>query len=70
VENVLIIPVNELVEGDLLGRGLYAPDGRLMLKEGITLNSNLIDGIKKLGHRYISVESSIAVPTASIINRI
>jgi HD-GYP domain-containing protein (c-di-GMP phosphodiesterase class II) len=53
---MLIIPVNELVEGDLLGRGLYAADGRLMLKQGVTLNGNLIEGIKRLGHRYISVE--------------
>lgn len=53
---MLIIPVNELVEGDLLGRGLYATDGRLMLKQGVTLNDKLIEGIKRLGHRYISVE--------------
>jgi putative nucleotidyltransferase with HDIG domain len=53
---MLIIPVNELVEGDLLGRGLYASDGRLMLKQGVTLNGSLIDGIKRLGHRYITVE--------------
>ncbi len=53
---MLIIPVNELVEGDLLGRGLYSADGRLMLKQGVTLNNSLIDGIRKLGHRYISVE--------------
>ena len=53
---MLIIPVNELVEGDSLGRCLYAADGRLMLKQGVTLNGKLIEGIKRLGHRYISVE--------------
>ncbi|MCD9022743.1 HD-GYP domain-containing protein [Cohnella silvisoli] len=53
---MLIIPVNELVEGDLLGRGLYAADGRLMLKQGVTLNGSLIDGIRRLGYRYIFVE--------------
>ncbi len=52
---MLIIPVNELEEGDLLSRGLYAADGRLMLKQGVSLNGNLIDGIKRLGHRYVSV---------------
>jgi hypothetical protein len=30
-----IIPVNELVEGDSLGRDLYSADGRLMLKQGV-----------------------------------
>ena len=53
---MLIIPVNELVEGDSLGRCLYAADGRLMLRQGVTLNGKLIEGIKRLGHRYISVE--------------
>jgi HD-GYP domain-containing protein (c-di-GMP phosphodiesterase class II) len=53
---MLIIPVNELEDGDKLGRGLYTVDGRLMLKQGVALNGSLIDGIKRLGHRYISVE--------------
>lgn len=52
---MLIVPVEQLVEGDLLGRGVYAADGRLMLKEGITLNDRLIEGIKRLGQRYIFV---------------
>ncbi|MFD0672936.1 HD-GYP domain-containing protein [Cohnella sp. GCM10027633] len=52
---MLIVPVEQLVEGDLLGRGIYAADGRLMLKEGATLNDRLIEGIKRLGQRYIFV---------------
>jgi hypothetical protein len=53
---MLIIPVNELMKGDLLGRGLYSEDGRLMLKQGVTLNESLIEGIKRLGYSYIFVE--------------
>lgn len=53
---MLIVPVEQLVEGDLLGRGIYAPDGRLMLKEGVALNERLIEGIKRLGQRYIFVK--------------
>jgi hypothetical protein len=51
-----IVSVNELVEGDQLGRGLYTSEGRLLLKQGITLNHRLIEGIKRLGHSYIFVE--------------
>jgi putative nucleotidyltransferase with HDIG domain len=51
-----IVPVNELVEGDQLGRGLYTSEGRLLLKQGISLNHRLIEGIKRLGHSYIFVE--------------
>ncbi|MFC5468346.1 HD-GYP domain-containing protein [Cohnella suwonensis] len=51
-----IIPVQELREGDTLAKGLYAPDGRLMLKQGIALNESLIEGIKRRGHRYVTVE--------------
>jgi hypothetical protein len=46
-----IVPVNELVEGDQLGRELYTTEGRLLLKQGISLNHRLIEGIKRLGHR-------------------
>lgn len=53
---MLIVPVEQLMDGDLLGRGIYSPDGRLMLKEGVALNERLIEGIKRLGQRYIFVE--------------
>ncbi|WP_123041323.1 HD-GYP domain-containing protein [Cohnella candidum] len=53
---MLLIPVQDLVEGDLLGKGLYTPDGRLMLKQGIRLNDRMIEGIKRLGQHYIYVE--------------
>lgn len=53
---MLILPVEQLVNGDLLGRGIYSQDGRLMLKEGVALNEKLIEGIKRLGQRYIFVE--------------
>ena len=53
---MLIVPVEQLVEGDLLDRGIYASDGRLMLKEGVALNEKLIEGIKRLGQRYIFVQ--------------
>jgi len=48
--------VDELREGDLLGKGLYSPDGRLMLSRGIRLNARLIEGIKRLGQHYVYVE--------------
>lgn len=50
-----MIPVDRLEEGDLLGRGLYDPEGRLLLQQGVKLNSHLIEGIKKRGHQYIFV---------------
>ncbi|WP_027085363.1 HD-GYP domain-containing protein [Cohnella panacarvi] len=53
---MLILPVEKVVNGDLLGRGIYSPDGRLMLKEGVALNEKLIEGIKRLGQKYIFVE--------------
>jgi putative nucleotidyltransferase with HDIG domain len=51
-----MIPVDRLEEGDLLGRGLYDPDGRLLLQQGVKLSSQLIEGIKKRGHQYIIVQ--------------
>jgi len=55
---MLLVPVSDLVEGDMLGKGLYSPDGRLMLKQGIRLNDRLIDGIKRLGQHYVFVEAT------------
>ncbi len=40
----------------MLSKGLYAPDGRLLLKQGMRLNGRLIDGIKRLGQHYVFVE--------------
>ncbi len=51
-----LVPVDELEEGDLLGRGLYDEGGRLMLRQGVPLNGRLIEGIKKRGHQYIFVQ--------------
>jgi len=53
---MLLVSVDELAEDDLLGKGLYAPDGRLMLKHGVRLNARLIEGIKRLGHSYVFVQ--------------
>lgn len=64
-----IIPVNELMKGDTLGRGLYAPDGRLMLRQGTALNDPLIEGIKRWGYRYIFINMAdhrAAVPGSEI----
>ena len=54
-DSMRMIPVDRLEEGDLLGRGLYDPDGRLLLQQGVKLSSHLIEGIKKRGHQYIFV---------------
>ncbi|WP_212961429.1 HD-GYP domain-containing protein [Cohnella xylanilytica] len=51
-----LVPVDELEEGDLLGRGLYDEGGRLMLRQGVPLTSRLIEGIKKRGHQYLFVQ--------------
>lgn len=53
---MLMIPVERLAEGDKLARGIHAADGRLMLKEGVLLNDKLIDGIKRLGQKFVFVE--------------
>ncbi len=55
---MLMVPVEQAMEGDRLGRGIYAADGRLMLKEGVVLNDKLIEGIVRLGQKYIFVEPS------------
>lgn len=54
---MLLVSVSELVEGDTLSKGLYAPDGRLLLKQGMRLNERLIEGIKRLGQHYVFVEA-------------
>lgn len=56
-EIMLLVSVSELVEGDMLSKGLYAPDGRLLLKQGMRLNGRLIEGIKRLGQHYVFVEA-------------
>ncbi|MFC5700548.1 HD-GYP domain-containing protein [Cohnella faecalis] len=55
---MLMVPVTELSEGDCLGRDIYSPDGRLMLKRGAELSPKLIDGIKRLGQQYVYIEMS------------
>ncbi|WP_276352877.1 HD-GYP domain-containing protein [Cohnella caldifontis] len=53
---MLLVPVQDLKDGDLLGKGLYSADGRLMLGRGSRLNERLIEGIKRLGQHYVYVE--------------
>lgn len=51
-----LVSVQNVKEGDQLGKCLYTADGRLMLKQGMRLNQRMIDGIKRMGQHYIFVE--------------
>lgn len=53
-----IVNVYEAKEGDLLGRNVYAPEGYILLRRGISLERKHIDSLKKLGISYIAVFES------------
>ncbi|WEK55328.1 MAG: HD domain-containing protein [Candidatus Cohnella colombiensis] len=59
---MLVVQANELIEGDLLGRGIYSSDGRLLLQQGVKLTNRLIDGIIRSGQHYIYINRADVNP--------
>lgn len=64
------IPTYCLREGMLLAKNLYGKTGDLMLKAGTILDSNYVNGIKRLGYNGIYIEDDLSkdIEVVSIIN--
>jgi len=57
---VRLVRADQLAEGDTLGRSLYTPDGRLILRQGVVLDRRLIEGLKRRSLRYLFIEATEA----------
>ena len=55
-----LVPIECIKEGSFLGKTIYDNDGRILLREGVKLNDNYINKIRKLGifSLYINDEYS------------
>ncbi len=54
------LSINRLKEGDILGRTIYANDGRVLLGKGMALTKSYIDRLKTLGINILYIDDEVS----------